>query len=77
MDAPSSLMRNLARQLLMNVSRAISGRIDLSQEEVALDDIVERAVETAWPLIELRRHDLTVSLPPTGRALRVLSEELT
>jgi signal transduction histidine kinase/CheY-like chemotaxis protein len=49
---------------LMDVSRAITGRIQLRQEQVTLSGIVERAVETARPLIDQRRHDLTVSLPP-------------
>ena len=44
--------------------RAIAGRIQLCQEQVAVSDIVERAVETARPLIDQRRHELTVSLPP-------------
>jgi len=49
---------------LMDVSRAIAGRIQLCQEQVAVSSIVERAVETARPLIDQRRHELTVSLPP-------------
>ncbi|MFN0052007.1 MAG: PAS domain S-box protein [Planctomycetales bacterium] len=48
---------------LMEVSKAITGRIELRCEEVALCDIVERAVETARPLIDQRRQDITVSLP--------------
>ena len=49
---------------LLEVSRAITGRIQLCQEQVAVSSIVERAVETARPLIDQRRHELTVSLPP-------------
>jgi CheY-like chemotaxis protein/two-component sensor histidine kinase len=49
---------------LMEVSRAITGRIQLCQEQVTVSHIVERAVETARPLIDQRRHELTVSLPP-------------
>ncbi|MGA2254804.1 MAG: ATP-binding protein [Thermoguttaceae bacterium] len=49
---------------LMEVSRAIAGRIELCQERVTVGGIVERAVETARPLIDQRRHELTVSLPP-------------
>ena len=49
---------------LMDVSRAITGRIQLCREQVTVSDIVERAVETARPLIDQRRHELTVSLPP-------------
>ena len=49
---------------LLEVSRAITGRIQLCQEQVAVNSIVERAVETARPLIDQRKHELTVSLPP-------------
>jgi PAS domain S-box-containing protein len=49
---------------LMEVSRAISGRIQLCQKPVAVSGIVECAVETARPLIDQRKHELTVSLPP-------------
>ena len=49
---------------LLDVSRAITGRIQLCQEQVAVSSIVERAVETACSLIDQRRHELTVSLPP-------------
>jgi len=49
---------------LLEVSRAITGRIQLCQEQVAVSSIVERALETARPLIDQRKHELTVSLPP-------------
>jgi PAS domain S-box-containing protein len=48
---------------LLEVSRMTSGRIHLRRERVALGEIVEQAVETVRPLVEQRRHDLTVSLP--------------
>jgi PAS domain S-box-containing protein len=49
---------------LMEVSRAITGRIELRREEVTLGGIVERAVETARPSIDQHRHELTLSLSP-------------
>ncbi len=49
---------------LLEVSRITTGRIQLRRERVAVSDIVGRAVETARPVIEQRRHELTVSLPP-------------
>jgi two-component sensor histidine kinase len=49
---------------LLDVARTATGRIQLCREPVAVSDIVERAVETARPLIDQRRHELTVSLPP-------------
>ena len=49
---------------LLDVARTATGRIQLCREQVAVSDIVKRAVETARPLIDQRRHELTVSLPP-------------
>ena len=49
---------------LLDVSRAISGKIQLRQEPVAMSSILERAVETVRPLIDQRGHELSVSLPP-------------
>jgi PAS domain S-box-containing protein len=49
---------------LLDVARAATGRIQLCREQVLVNDIIQRAVETARPLIDQRRHELTVSLPP-------------
>ncbi len=49
---------------LLDVSRTVSGRIKLRREQIVVSDIVERAVETVRPLIDQRRHEFTVSLPP-------------
>ena len=56
-------LQNLVDALL-EVSRITTGRVQLRQEPVAVSDIVEGALETVRPLIEQRRHELTVSLPP-------------
>ena len=48
---------------LLEVSRAITGRIQLCQERITASHVAEHAVETARPLIEERRHELTLSLP--------------
>jgi PAS domain S-box-containing protein len=48
---------------LLEVSRITTGRVQLRQVTVAVSGILEVAVETALPLIEQRRHELTVSLP--------------
>ncbi len=48
---------------LLEVSRITTGRVQLRQEQIALSGVVERAVETAQPLIARRRHRLKVSLP--------------
>ena len=49
---------------LLEVSRITTGRVQLRQERIVLSGIVERAVETAQPLIVQHRHELDVSLPP-------------
>ena len=48
---------------LMEVSRITTGRVQLRREQVAISEIVERAVETTQPLITRHRHRLTVRLP--------------
>ena len=49
---------------LLEVSRITTGQVQLRSARVAIASIVERAVETAQPLIARRRHALTVTLPP-------------
>ncbi len=47
---------------LLEVSRITTGRVQLRCDRIVVSGIVERAVETARPLIEQRRQELTVSL---------------
>ncbi len=48
---------------LLEISRITTGRVQLRQEQIALAGVVERAVESTQPLVGLRRHALSVSLP--------------
>ena len=48
---------------LMEVSRITTGRIHLKQDRVALNSIVENAVETVRSLMKQHRHELNLSLP--------------
>ena len=48
---------------LLEVSRITTGRIHLQLKQLALNGIVEHAVESVRPLLDQRRHELTVSLP--------------
>ncbi|HTE20622.1 MAG TPA: DUF4118 domain-containing protein, partial [Armatimonadota bacterium] len=59
-------VRHMARLLddLLDVSRITRGKIELRKEPAALDEIVAQAVEMSRPLIESRRHELLISLPP-------------
>jgi CheY-like chemotaxis protein len=49
---------------LMEVSRITTGRFQLRHDRIVASGVVERAVETVRPLMDQRRHELTVSLPP-------------
>ncbi|MDB5886887.1 MAG: domain S-box protein [Polaromonas sp.] len=49
---------------LLEVSRITSGSVRLRPQRISVNGVVERALETAQPLILLHRHELTVSLPP-------------
>lgn len=50
---------------LLEVSRITSGKVRILREVVDLQEVVTRAVETSRPLIEGRKHELTVSSPAT------------
>jgi signal transduction histidine kinase len=56
---------HMARLLddLLDVSRITRGRLEVRRERVALNSIVESAIETAKPAIDAGMHKLTVSLP--------------
>jgi signal transduction histidine kinase len=59
-------VRHMARLVddLLDVSRITRGKTELRTEQAVLQTIVERAVETARPLIESREQALSLSLPP-------------
>src|SRR4051812_9783255 len=64
-------VRHLVRLVddLLDVSRITRGKVELKRELVQLATHIHRAVEAVRPLIEDRRHELTVSLAPTPMAL--------
>jgi signal transduction histidine kinase len=64
-DVLSRQNRHLSRLIddLLDVSRITMGKLTLHREPVELRDVVQHAVETARPLIEMRRHNLTLRLP--------------
>jgi signal transduction histidine kinase/ActR/RegA family two-component response regulator len=47
---------------LLDVSRISRGKVQLSMERVDLATILHRAIESAQPLIDMRKHDLTVTV---------------
>jgi signal transduction histidine kinase len=54
---------------LLDVSRITRGKIELRKEIVDLASVVDRTLETTCPLIEDRRQQLTVDLPPESLRL--------
>ncbi len=48
---------------LMDVSRINRGKIELRRETVTLDAVIQSAVDSSRPLIQLMGHQLTVTLP--------------
>ena len=48
---------------LLDVSRITRGRINLSREPIAVQVIVNRAIETVQPLITSQQHELVVEMP--------------
>jgi CheY-like chemotaxis protein/two-component sensor histidine kinase len=48
---------------LLEVSRITSGKIELKNERTDVAGVVSRAIETSRPLIEARKHELTVRVP--------------
>ncbi len=59
---------------LLDVSRITQGRLDLKTESVSLASLVEAALETARPLLEAKRQELTVELP--ARPVQLLVDPL-
>lgn len=58
-------VRHLARLVddLLDVSRITRGMVDLRHERVVVADVVARGAEMAGPLLEQRRHELSVDVP--------------
>jgi signal transduction histidine kinase len=49
---------------LLDVSRITTGRVQLKRETLNLKDVIEHSVDATRPLIDERKHSLTVELPP-------------
>jgi len=59
-------VKHLSRLIddLLDVSRITEGKIKLRMERVALSTIINRSVEATKPLIQDKKHQLTVSVEP-------------
>ncbi|HET9863124.1 MAG TPA: ATP-binding protein [Steroidobacteraceae bacterium] len=54
---------------LLDVSRITRGQLELRKDYVELKAVVNEAVETARPLMDAKKHQLSVSLPPESMRL--------
>lgn len=55
---------------LLDLSRITRGKIHLQMECVQVSEVVARAVETSRPLIDARKHELAILLPPEPLCVR-------
>lgn len=64
-DMMDRQVQHLARLVddLLEVSRITRGKVELRKERVDLAEVVTQAVETVRPLIDARKHRLTISQP--------------
>jgi signal transduction histidine kinase len=61
---------------LLDVSRVARGELRLERGRVEVAAVVANAIEVAGPLVEERRHRLTVSVPRTGLLLDADAERI-
>jgi signal transduction histidine kinase/ActR/RegA family two-component response regulator len=61
---------------VLDVSRAVRGELHLERAPVEVASIVADAIEVAGPLVEERRHKLTVSVPRAGLLLEADAERI-
>jgi len=54
---------------LLDVARLTSGKIRLTKVPVDLAEAAQGAIEAVTPLVAAHKHELTVSVPPPGKAL--------
>jgi signal transduction histidine kinase/ActR/RegA family two-component response regulator len=65
--------RHLVRLVddLLDVSRITRGKIDLKKVRIEIAEVVAHAVEMTLPMIEQRRHELTIDVAPAGLGIEV------
>ncbi len=62
-ERQTSQLQHLVDDLL-EVSRITTGMVQLRRVSVAVGDIMKAAIETVRPIMEQRKHDITVAIPP-------------
>jgi PAS domain S-box-containing protein len=70
--------RHLTRMVddLLDVSRITRGKIDLRRRTVEIAEVVEKAMETAQPMIEARRHPVDIDVAREGLCVDADPERL-
>ncbi len=61
---------------VLDVSRAVRGELRLERAPVEVASVIADAIEVAGPLVEERRHKLSVSVPRTGLLLVADAERI-
>ncbi len=61
---------------LLDVSRAVRGDLSLERAPVEISAVLADAIEVAGPLVEERKHQLTLSVPRTGLLVEADGERL-
>jgi signal transduction histidine kinase/ActR/RegA family two-component response regulator len=61
---------------LLDVSRIASGRIELRRRSMEMSELIKRALELVTPLLEQRRHTVTVEVPARGLSCDVDPERM-
>ena len=51
---------------LLDVSRITTGKVELKKERVEIGEVIAKGLEMASPMLEQRKHRLTVSVPSRG-----------
>lgn len=72
-DVIKRQVNHMARLLddLLDVARITKRQLPLKKDYVPLDQLVATAVETARPLIDAKKHQLRLELPPQSMMLKV------
>lgn len=78
-DVMDRQVRQMTRLVddLLDVSRISCGKIELRKEIVDLGEVVNNAIEASRPIMEKRRHELMVKLPPCSAHLEADATRLS
>lgn len=75
MDRQVKRIASMLDQLL-DIARVVSGKVELSRSLVDLSEVVRSAIEAVTPLLEARKHKVSVTLPPAARPAVVMGDPI-